>query len=226
MVERHRIQMAPGHRYQNLNGKVLNPDDPPSREIDRECSPEDVGERQRVRNQWWSHRLRTTMWMVWHGEPGDSDFNVELARMPWSIQMEPHLRFNMMLDTMDAGQQAWSADAELLAMEGLQSMVEPGQFDAYVLTGMFMERSRRSQAIYIFRKCRPTVVMLPSRNRETWGPACALCLHPIAFYTKTFAGGMVPTDDVIAHLSLMRADEHRYWRLANQHPIDRKEAGI
>jgi len=37
---------------------------------------------------------------------------------------------------------------------------------------------------------------------------------------------MVPTDDVIAHLMLMRADEHGFWKRANQHPLDRLEAGL
>jgi hypothetical protein len=37
---------------------------------------------------------------------------------------------------------------------------------------------------------------------------------------------MVPTDDVIAHLMLMRGDEHMFWRRCNQHQPWTKEAGV
>lgn len=40
------------------------------------------------------------------------------------------------------------------------------------------------------------------------------------------AGAMCPTDDVIAHLSLMRGDEKMFWRRCNQHPAYRPEAGL
>ena len=55
--------------------------------------------------------------------------------------------------------------------------------------------------------------------------AC-LCMHPIAYYAGSWAGAMCPTDDVIAHLSLMRADEHMFWKRSNQHPPYRPEAGL
>src|SRR3546814_10910453 len=38
---------------------------------------------------------------------------------------------------------------------------------------------------------------------------CALCLHPIGYYENSWAGAMCPTDDVIAHLMLMRRSEER-----------------
>jgi hypothetical protein len=37
---------------------------------------------------------------------------------------------------------------------------------------------------------------------------------------------MCPTDDVIAHLALMRGDEAMFWRRCNQHPPYRPEAGL
>lgn len=55
---------------------------------------------------------------------------------------------------------------------------------------------------------------------------CALCLHPIAYYSKSWAGAMTPTDDVCAHLMMMRSDEHLFWRRANQHAPWRPEAGL
>lgn len=40
------------------------------------------------------------------------------------------------------------------------------------------------------------------------------------------AGAMCPTDDVIAHLMLMRGDEVDFWHRSNQHPAHRHEAGL
>jgi hypothetical protein len=37
---------------------------------------------------------------------------------------------------------------------------------------------------------------------------------------------MCPTDDVIAHLQLMRGDERMFWKRSNQHPSWRPEAGL
>lgn len=55
---------------------------------------------------------------------------------------------------------------------------------------------------------------------------CCLCMRPIAYYADSWAGAMCPTDDVIAHLALMRGDEAMFWRRCNQHPPYRPEAGL
>ena len=115
-------------------------------------------------------------------------------------------------------------DAEFRAQEELSRYIDPHKFRYYLLTGMFMETSRRSGVMYIFRRCRPTLAL--RNTAEGAQGLAALCLHPIAYYEKTFAGSMVPTDEVIAHLLLMRGDEHLYWRRANQHPLDTPEAGL
>jgi hypothetical protein len=108
-------------------------------------------------------------------------------------------------------------------------MIRHRQMKQYVLTGMFMETSRRSGLAYIFRRLKPTVVLAPSDRSDDSKPlrilAC-LCMHPIAYYAGSWAGGMCPTDDVIAHLSLMRGDEHMLWRRSNQHPPYLPEAGL
>jgi type III restriction enzyme len=57
-------------------------------------------------------------------------------------------------------------------------------------------------------------------------PLCALCLHPIGYYGDTWAGVMCPTDEVIAHLLMMRGSEEKFWANANQHPIDHPAAGV
>jgi NAD+ synthase (glutamine-hydrolysing) len=35
-----------------------------------------------------------------------------------------------------------------------------------------------------------------------------------------------PTDEVIAHLLMMRGSEEKFWANANQHPLDRPSAGL
>lgn len=133
-------------------------------------------------------------------------------------------RHKFALDTLGASQ-AWSIRAEFTALARLKTLITPVAFRYYVLTGSFIETSPRSNVIYMFRKCRPTVAIGRVDNDNTKILA-ALCLHPIGYYEHTFAGSMVPTDDVIAHLLMMRGDEHKFWAHANQHPPEAAEAGI
>ncbi len=89
---------------------------------------------------------------------------------------------------------------------------------------MTPEVSKRSQLTYLFRRSRPTIVM---RETEEWTRVlCALCLHPIGYYSDSWAGVMCPTDEVIAHLLMMRGCEEKYWANANQHPSNHPAAGI
>jgi len=37
---------------------------------------------------------------------------------------------------------------------------------------------------------------------------------------------MCPTDEVIAHLLMMRGSEEKLWANANQHPLDHPTAGL
>lgn len=133
-------------------------------------------------------------------------------------------RHKFALDTLGASQ-AWSVRAEFTALARLKTLITPVAFRYYVLTNSFIETSPRSKIIYMFRKCRPTVAIGRVDDGNTKILA-ALCLHPIGYYENTFAGSMVPTDDVIAHLLMMRGDEHKFWAHANQHTPDMAEAGI
>jgi hypothetical protein len=77
---------------------------------------------------------------------------------------------------------------------------------------------------YLFRKGRPTIVL--RQTEEFTQVLCALCLHPIGYYGDSWAGFMCPTDEVIAHLLIMRGSEAKFWANANQHPLDRPAAGL
>lgn len=119
---------------------------------------------------------------------------------------------------------AWDLGAELAAQGRLGELLKPTQMKQYLLTGTFLESSQRSGVFYLFRRCRPTVAM--SSVDGSMHLLTTLCLHPIGHYEGTYAGAMVPTDDVIAHLLLMRADEHKYWAKANHHPAWSPVAGV
>lgn len=125
-----------------------------------------------------------------------------------------------------AASQVWNFEAECTAVDKLATLVTPHLFESYVMTGMLLETSRRSAVTYVFRRCKPTLALRPARVGDHMSIIAALCLHPIGYYEGTWAGSMVPTDELIAHLLLMRGDEPLYWRRANQHPAWSPLAGI
>lgn len=125
-----------------------------------------------------------------------------------------------------AASQVWNFEAECTAVDKLATLIKPHLFEMYVMTGTLLETSRRSQVSYIFRRCRPTLALRPAQDDNYMRCIAALCLHPIGYYEGTWAGSMVPTDELISHLLLMRGDEPMYWRRANQHPAWSPLAGI
>lgn len=131
---------------------------------------------------------------------------------------------------------AWGIEQEGNALQTLAGMLRHANFKQYLLTGAFLESSRRSGVTYMFRKLRPTIA-IAGEARWSWSQAriintgsmrilAALCMHPIGYYKGSWAGAMCPTDDVIAHLSMMRGDEPRFWKDCNQIMPHRAEAGL
>jgi hypothetical protein len=129
----------------------------------------------------------------------------------------------LLLHTMDA-QRAWGIEQEAKALQLLGTLLEHHKFKQYLMTGSFLETSSRSGVMYLFRKLRPTVAI--TTRGEDAKILCTLCMHPIGYYHGSWAGVMCPTDDVIAHLMLMRADEHMFWRRCNQHHAAEIESGL
>lgn len=121
---------------------------------------------------------------------------------------------------------AWGIEQESNAIQTLGTLLSHRAFKQYMLTGSFLERSKRSGLYYLFRRLRPTAVIEAAPGGKDSTVRCTLCLHPIGYYADSWAGSMCPTDDVIAHLMLMRSDEPMFWRKANQHPPHRPEAGL
>src|SRR5574337_1020828 len=131
--------------------------------------------------------------------------------------------FGFLLNTLDSSR-AWGIKQEAEAMCTLAELLPHHHFKQYMLTGMWLESSQRSGITYLFGKLRPTLAI--SKKFERPKILAALCLHPIAYYEQTWAGAMCPTDDILAHLMLMRGDEKMFWRRANQHPAWHMEAGL
>jgi hypothetical protein len=166
----------------------------------------------KLRNQFWSTRRRCNVLVI----------EDEKGRVSYGMEPGAH-HFGMDLQTLGCSD-AWGVEQESNAVHTLAGLVRHRQFKQYLLTGMFIERSQRSGLSYCFRRLKPTVVL------DTKGPSvrirCTLCMHPIAYYANTWAGAMCPTDDVIAHLMLMRGDEVMLWKRSNQHPAYRPESGL
>lgn len=180
------------------------------------CTSDDLGWREV--NRWWG-RTRHGVWgwvAIYRHEDGRTSWGFEPGVM----------RRNRMLfgpfETLDA----WHLDSEARALDQLAQLLPPRMFKAYVLSGSFLETSRRSGIHYLFRRCRPTVAWSHNGDPTSMRILACLCLHPIAYYQNTFCGAMVPTDDIVAHLLLMRGDEPLYWRRAEQHHPSHVESGL
>lgn len=159
-------------------------------------------------NQWWSRRLQCFV-IVARRNGGKS----EAYYQPIGSGV------TMMLNTLGASR-GWLIEAEYKAQLKLAELVGEWKFRCYSLTGTFLESSKRSGVAYLFRRLRPTIAIKDQKA------LCALCLHPIGYYAQTWAGCMTPTDDVIAHLVMMRGDEPKFWANANQHPVWHPSAGV
>jgi len=144
------------------------------------------------------------------------------GRVRFTISFEDRLAFT--IRTLDAAA-VWPVEAERKAQKKLATLIRPDLFELYELTGHFPEISKRSLVTYLFRKGRPTIALRQTEDGVS-NVLCALCLHPIGYYGDTWAGVMCPTDEVIAHLLMMRGSEDKFWANANQHPLDRPAAGL
>lgn len=175
----------------------------------------------KIRNTFWSWKWRCQVCV----------FEVN-GKIMHALHQENALL--LQLQTLYASD-AWGIRQEKAAIDTLGELLRHRQFKQYLLTGMFLETSKRSGVHYLFRRLRPTVAFTEKprtaaakfhRAVDGMRILCALCMHPIGYYDDSWAGAMTPTDDVLAHLMLMRGDEHLFWRRCNQHSPWMKQAGI
>lgn len=164
----------------------------------------------KVINTWWSDRLRARIAIARDKETGKYWF----GHLQGSANQGTAI-----LNTIGACD-AWGLEQEQKALKTLGGLVRHHQMKQYVMTGMFIESSLRSGVFYVFRRLKPTLAIRGSRI------LAALCMHPIGYYEESWAGCMCPTDDVLAHLLLMRGDEHMFWKRCAQHPASHPSAGV
>lgn len=187
------------------------------------CSTSDIDDTVHIRNVFFSYRRHAWVWLY---QRGDGPVEMLLDRADRTAGR----RLTFALGTIGVSQ-AWDLDAEMRARDKLRSLVAPHIYAMYELTGSLLETSPRSRVHYMLRRCRPTVAMVPTVRGEGEADSsmkilAVLCMHPLGYYRDTWGGSMVPTDDVIAHLLMIRADEHGFWRRANQHHSQSAEAGL
>lgn len=138
-------------------------------------------------------------------------------------------RMRVLLDSMLCQSGTVDAETEIIAMGALFRRINENQRDSYILSGCFPETSRRSGVSYILRKGRPTLAIKcepQPQGGEKRVFLAALCTHPLAWFEGTFAGAYPPSDEVLANLLQIRADEHGFWKKSNQHGIDDPLSGI
>ncbi len=214
------MEIHPSYPFATGLRHKFHPDEQPDPSIwlrDRDVR-QDVREDVQLRNSWRSH-LDGRPIVIWR--KGDKfqfrrSFLINHARM--------------ILDTLGAAR-AWDIAAEQRALEALRHHVSEWAFNCYSLTGTFLESSKKSGVIYMFRRLRPTIAMTSRPDYWHGGNTdvrilTCLCAHPIGWYHGTWAGAMVPTDDVISHLLIMRADEHLLWKQCHHIPALSPEAGL
>jgi hypothetical protein len=165
----------------------------------------------KVLNSWRSHRPKARFSASWEiitllDENGKHDWGC-LANGPMQ-------RIDSMLKCLGISQ-TMDIEAERRAMKTLAGLIPKHLYDGYEMTGVFLETSKRSGVTYIFRRLATTIAVRQAGDELRF--LAAMCLHPMAYYEGLPMGAMVPTDDVISHLVMMRADEHLLWRKANQH---------
>lgn len=204
-VHRSPLVIEPTYAYAGLNGFCFG--------MEKEVGEAGEGTQPKARNIFWSWRKRC--WVSIIEEPD--------GRL-WAGAVGPSNSALMILDTLSASD-AWGIEQEGAAIDLLGKLLKHRQFKQYMLTGTFLESSKKSGLYYIFRRLRPTMAISP-RGKDSCKVLCCLCMHPIGYYGQTWAGCMCPTDDVIAHLLLMRADEKMFWKRCSQHAPWTPEAGL
>ncbi len=238
----HRLRLNDRHplreAYRDISDAELGPEldiivgGPSDGAIDPDADPVELvgqalerAEDEEIVNHWFAAKLNCDVFIFRRRSTGRS-FAVRAPRSP-DRSMD---RLDLWMMTLGASD-AWDMAAEHKAREKLRGLLTDRQWRHYDLTGSFLETSPRSDLVYVFRRLRPTIALTPrwpwhKTQHDRMRCLAVLCMHPIGYYDRSWAGCLVPSDDVIAHLLFCRADEAGYWRVANQHDARQPEAGL
>lgn len=203
------------------------PDESPHEEIKNE------DERMFI-NGWVARRLykgreqtRIVRVEVINPKDSKSEWRTKAFVEPWSDRNRDALV--MTLNTFRSGMYVYGF-AEEQALRKLRSLIFPDEYERYLITGA-LSFEGASGVHYLIRKARPTLAYRHvdydfDTNSKVVVALAALCTHPLGYFDGTWMGTMPLTDEVIAHLLMLRHSEHFFWRKCNQHSFDRVEIGL
>lgn len=176
----------------------------------------------------WKVRKNWEPALQWKGSFGRAIILENQDNKKCSLVFSPHKpahrRLEIMMATLGCRSRFAFKEPELKAQQRLFKELSDSQQGQYITSDAFAEVGK-SGIIYVLRKSKPTVAI---REQEdgSGGALCALCLHPVAYYTATWAGVLPPSDEVLAHLLMIRHSERFYWRKANQIPLEYDTSGV
>lgn len=181
---------------------------------------------EREEDEWILYRQWSTS-LPWRGEYGKvkvwkhritgkfrKDFN---PSSPWLERLD--ILSKTMANLLNFGIE----EAELRARSRLNSLLSERQRRSLLLSDSFHELGK-SGILYWIRKNRPTIA-IKLEDDDSGKPICGLCFHPLGYFTGTFVGMLAPSDDMIAHLLMIRSNEHFYWKKSNQHRLGSQLSG-
>jgi len=134
-------------------------------------------------------------------------------------------RFACVLNTVLCRSSYSLIKAEMKARKLLFKRLTKSQKAMWELADTIMEEGK-SGIIYFIRKNRPILATRLDPVLNEYKPVCALCVHPLGHYTGTWAGVMAPSDEALYQLLLIKADESRLWRYANQISLREYLSGV
>ncbi len=118
--------------------------------------------------------------------------------------------------------------AEKKARKNLLSHLNRRQRKELILTGCFVEVGK-NRTNYRIRFNRPTIAFRETKGKEGLRYeefVGSYCLHSLGYYYGTFAGVMAPSDEMLAHLLMIRADEIDFLKEANKHGLEDPLGGV
>ena len=207
MIDKAIKKETPNPQDINLLIAVINADGMPIFASDEQCV-----------NSWatkthWKGRYCHLYVQLFRSTEGKTTWQIR------EIPSETDRRFDMLMRSFNSRDGSSTVHAEQVAARKLHKMLSKEQHKQYVLCDMFAEIGK-SGVVYFLRKNRPTIA---TRDKRV---LCTMCTHPAGYYTGTWTGALPPSDDVIAHLEMIRADEHYFWRKCNQIQIEETNSGI
>lgn len=161
---------------------------------------------------------------------------VVITRCPKTLNVDYSLnssliggRLQIIFDSISKNNEMTLVEAEQKAQRKLMKILTEKQGASFIINDCFYEDGK-SGVRYLFRRNRPILAFRIGKqieeDKKELKFLAALCIHPMGYYSGTFAGVMAPSDELIANLNLLRADEHGFWKRSNQHPMHDPRSGV